>query len=149
MKFFVDFWKFTKIWKGLHYRNKELFLFLTFRCAEQFYVPNMQKQSKPGKNPVFNRWSFVIWWHNSWKYRFVWYLLSCTQKYIFLYSENWPTQFGLDFRNRICSKFKVTKNVNDGSFFYLSKISNFRNNRFFYGEGFVKSNCTYFKYLGV
>ena len=43
MKLFVDFWKFTKILKGLQHWNKEL-----FRCAEQFYVPNMQKQLKTG-----------------------------------------------------------------------------------------------------
>ena len=48
MKLFVDFWKFTKIWKGLQNRNKELLFVLTFRCAEQFYVPNTQKQSKMG-----------------------------------------------------------------------------------------------------
>ena len=51
---------------------------LTFRCAEQFYVPNMQKQSKTGKNPEINRQSFVISWLNSRKYISVWYLLSCT-----------------------------------------------------------------------
>ena len=52
---------------------------LTFRCAEQFYVPNTQKQSKTGKNPEINRQSFIIWWHNSRKYRSVRDLLSCTR----------------------------------------------------------------------
>ena len=55
---------------------------LTFRCEEQFYVPNMLKQSKTG--PEFNRQSIVIWWLNSRKYRPVWYLLSCIKDNIFL-----------------------------------------------------------------
>ena len=33
---------------------------LTFRCAEQFCLPNTQKQSKRGKNPEINRQSFGI-----------------------------------------------------------------------------------------
>ena len=33
---------------------------LTFRCAKQFYVPNMQEQSKAGKKSEINRQTFVI-----------------------------------------------------------------------------------------
>ena len=51
---------------------------LTFRCAKQFYVPNMQEQSKAGKKSEINRQTFVIWWLNSRRYRSVWYLFSCT-----------------------------------------------------------------------
>ena len=49
LKLFAGFCKFTKICKGLWHRNTELFSFLTFRCAKQFYVPNMQEQSKADK----------------------------------------------------------------------------------------------------
>ena len=117
MKLFADFWKFTKIWKGLRRRTIELFLFwllfwpyslisirqnynfyklamiwhdivcwflkiyrdlkrfvtqehriifvLILRSAEQFYVPNMQEQSKMGKNSEISRQTFVIWWFTS------------------------------------------------------------------------------------
>ena len=50
---------------------------LIFRCAEQFYVPNMQEQSKMGKKSEINRQTFIIWWLNSRRYRSVWYLFSC------------------------------------------------------------------------
>ena len=73
---FVDFWKCTKIWKGLQHRNKELFLFWHLDVQSNFTFT--QKQSKTGKNPEISRQSFVIWWHNSRKYRSVWCLLSCT-----------------------------------------------------------------------
>jgi len=33
---------------------------LTFRCAKQFYVPNMQDQSKPGKKSEIKRQTFII-----------------------------------------------------------------------------------------
>ena len=78
MKMFVDFWKFTKIWKALHTQEQRIVFVLMFRCVEQFYVPNTQKQSKTGKNPEINKQSFIIWCHNWRKYRSVWYLLSCT-----------------------------------------------------------------------
>ena len=81
LKLFAGFCKFTKICKGLWHRNTELFSFLTFRCAKQFYVPNMQEQSKVGKISEINRQTFVNWWLNSRRYRSVWYLLSCM--YIF------------------------------------------------------------------
>ena len=53
---------------------------LIFRCAEQFYVPNMQEQSKTGKKSEINRQTFVIWWLNSRRYRSVWYSFSCKKK---------------------------------------------------------------------
>ena len=71
---------FLKIYQDLKRfaaQEKRIVFVLTFRCAEQFYVPNTQKQSKTGKNPEINWQSFVIWCHNSRKYRSVWYLLSC------------------------------------------------------------------------
>ena len=54
---------------------------LTFRCAKQFYVPNMQEQSKAGKKSEINRQTLVIWWLNSRTYRSVWYLFSCKHLY--------------------------------------------------------------------
>ena len=54
---------------------------LTFRCAKQFYVPNMQEQSKAGKKSEINRQTSVIWWLNSRTYRSVWYLFSCKHLY--------------------------------------------------------------------
>ena len=35
-------------------QEQRIVFVLTFRCAEQFYVPNTQKQSKMGKNPEIN-----------------------------------------------------------------------------------------------
>ena len=51
MKLFVDFWKFTKIWKYLQQQEHRIVFVLIFRCAKQFYVPNMQEQSKACKKP--------------------------------------------------------------------------------------------------
>ena len=31
-------------------KEQRIVFILTFRCAKQFYVPNMQEQSKAGKN---------------------------------------------------------------------------------------------------
>ena len=56
---------------------------LTFSCAKQFYVPNMQEQSKVGKKSEISRQTFVIWWLNSRRYRSVWYLFSCNIKGVF------------------------------------------------------------------
>ena len=36
-------------------QEQRIVFVMKFRCAEQFYVPNMQKQSKTGKNPEINR----------------------------------------------------------------------------------------------
>ena len=65
--------------KGFAAQEERFVFVLTFICAKQFYVPNTLKQSKTGKNPKINRQSFIIWWHNSRKYRSVWDLLSCTR----------------------------------------------------------------------
>ena len=46
---------------------------LTFRCAKQFYVPNMQEQSKPGKKSEINGQTFSF--DGSRRYRSVWYLI--------------------------------------------------------------------------
>ena len=59
MKLFVDFKKFTKIWKDLQTQEHWIVFVLIFRCAEQFYVPNMQEQSKAGKKSEINRQTFV------------------------------------------------------------------------------------------
>ena len=62
MKLFVDFWKLTKIWKDLHHRNTELFLFWSFDAQNNFMFPtskNIQKWVK------INRQTFVIWWPNA------------------------------------------------------------------------------------
>ena len=56
---------------------------LIFRCAKQFYVPNMQEQSKAGKKSEINKQTFVIWWLKSRRYRSVRYLFRCTF-YIYL-----------------------------------------------------------------
>ena len=59
MKWFVDFWKFTHFWLFLHGWEHKIVFVLIFRCAEQFYVPNMQEQSKAGKKSEINRQTFV------------------------------------------------------------------------------------------
>ena len=54
MKLFVDFWKFTKFWKGLQRRNKELFLFWRLDVHNNFMFPtrkNSQKRVKIQKSP--------------------------------------------------------------------------------------------------
>jgi hypothetical protein len=81
MKLFVDFWKFTKIWNGLQHRNKELFLFWRLDVQNNSMLPTCKNSEKTGKNPEINRQSFVIWWHDSRKYRSVWYLLSSASKF--------------------------------------------------------------------
>ena len=77
MKLFVDYRKFTKIWKDLQHRNTELFLLW---CANNFMFP--ARTVKTGKKPEIKRQTFVIWWLNSRKYRSAWYLLSCTETLI-------------------------------------------------------------------
>ena len=47
MKLFVDFLKICQDLK--RFAAKELFFVLILKCTEQFYVPNMQEQSKTGK----------------------------------------------------------------------------------------------------
>ena len=46
MKLFVDFWKFTKIWKGLQHRNKELFLFWRLDVQNNFMFPTRKSSQK-------------------------------------------------------------------------------------------------------
>ena len=49
MKLFVDFWKFTKIWKDLQHRSTELFFFWFLDIQNNFMFPtckNSQKQVK-------------------------------------------------------------------------------------------------------
>ena len=53
MKLFVDFWKVTKIWKDLHHRNIEFFLFLLLDVQSNYMFPtrkNSQKQVKIQKS---------------------------------------------------------------------------------------------------
>ena len=54
------FLKIYQIWKDLRHRKTEFVFVLIFRCAEQFYVPNMQEQSKTGKKSEINRQTYVI-----------------------------------------------------------------------------------------
>ena len=73
---------FLKIYQDLKRfaaQEHRIVFILTFRCAKQFYVPNMQEQSKAGKKSEINRQTFVIWWLNSRRYRSVWYLFSCAR----------------------------------------------------------------------
>ena len=72
---------FQKIYQDLKRFEAEhrIVIILTFRCAKQFYDPNMQEQSKAGKKSEINKQTFVIWWLNSRRYRSVWYLFSCTE----------------------------------------------------------------------
>ena len=73
---------FLKIYQDLKrfaaQEHRFVFVFI-FRCADQFYVPNVQGQSKTGKKSEINRQTFIFWWLNSRKYRSVWYLFSCTK----------------------------------------------------------------------
>ena len=50
MKLFVDFWKITKIWKGLQHRNTELFLFWLLDVQNNFMFPTCKKSQKRIKN---------------------------------------------------------------------------------------------------
>ena len=50
MKLFVDFWKFTKIWKGLQHRNTELFLFWLLDVQKKFIFPTCKNSQKRVKN---------------------------------------------------------------------------------------------------
>ena len=50
MKLFVDFWKFTKIWKGLQHRNTELFLFWLLDVQNNFMFPTCKNSQKRVKN---------------------------------------------------------------------------------------------------
>ena len=48
--------------KRFEAQEHRIVLVLIFRCAKQFYVLNMQEQSKTGKKSEINRKTFVIWW---------------------------------------------------------------------------------------
>jgi hypothetical protein len=51
MKLFVDFWKFTKIWKGLLHRNTELdWVFLLLDVQNNFMFPTCKNSQKRVKN---------------------------------------------------------------------------------------------------
>ena len=50
MKLFVDFWKFTKIWKGLWHRNTELFLFWLLDVQNNFMFPTCKNSQKRVEN---------------------------------------------------------------------------------------------------
>ena len=56
MKLFVDFWKFTKIWKGLRHRNTELFLFwlLDVQNNSMFSTSKQVKNQKSTNNFMSN-----------------------------------------------------------------------------------------------
>ena len=58
---------------------------------------NSQKQVKIQKSTDMQ--SFVIWWHNSRKYRSVWYLLSCTPELFFVNFISGLTGFWTFVRN--------------------------------------------------
>ena len=47
---FVDFWKFTKIWKCFGQRNKELFLFWLLDVQNNFMFPICKNSQKRVKN---------------------------------------------------------------------------------------------------
>ena len=47
---FVDFWKFTKIWKGLRHSNTELFLFWLLDVQNNFMFPTCKNSQKRVKN---------------------------------------------------------------------------------------------------
>ena len=72
---FVDFWKFTKIWKDLQHRNTELFLFWFLDVQNNFMFPTCKNSQKWVKNQksTDKHSSF-----DSRRYRSVWYLFSCT-----------------------------------------------------------------------
>ena len=70
---------FLKIYQDLKRfaaQEHKIVFVLTFWCSKQFYVPNMQEQSKVIKKSEINRQTVVIWWLNSRRYRSVWYLFS-------------------------------------------------------------------------
>ena len=46
MKLVVDFWKFTKISKGLQLRNKKLFLIWLFGVQNNFLFPTRKNSQK-------------------------------------------------------------------------------------------------------
>ena len=50
MKLFVDFWKFTKIWKDLHHSNTELFLFWFLDVQNNLMFPTCKNSQKRVKN---------------------------------------------------------------------------------------------------
>jgi hypothetical protein len=50
MKLFVDFWKFTKIWKDLQHRHTELFLFWFLDVQNNFMFPTRKNSQKWVKN---------------------------------------------------------------------------------------------------
>ena len=55
---------FLKIYQDLKRfsaQEHRIVFILTFRCAKQFYVPNMQEQSKAGKKSEINGQTFIIW----------------------------------------------------------------------------------------
>ena len=60
MKLFVDFWKFTKIWKVLQHRNTELFLFWRLDVHNNFMFPTRKNSKKRVKiqKPTDNHLSF-------------------------------------------------------------------------------------------
>jgi hypothetical protein len=79
MKLFVDFWKFTKIWKDLQHKNMELFLFWLFDVQNNFMCPthkNSQKQVKNQKST--DKHSSFDGLIQEDICRSVWYLFSCT-----------------------------------------------------------------------
>ena len=68
------FLKIYKDWKRLAAQEPLIFSTFTFICAKQFYVSNMQKQSKAGKKSEINRQTFAI---SSRRYRRFRCILSC------------------------------------------------------------------------
>ena len=60
---------FLKIYQDLWHR---IVFVLIFRCAEQFYVPNMQEQSKVGKFSEINKQFHVKSWLTYRNYSSVW-----------------------------------------------------------------------------
>ena len=83
---------FLKIYQNLKMfaaQEHRIVFILTFRWAKQFYVPNMQEQSKAGKKSEINRQTFIIWWLNSRRYRSVWYLAIYDKLNFGLPSQNW------------------------------------------------------------
>ena len=113
MKLFVDFWKFTKIWKDLWHRNTELILFWLLDVQNNSMFPTMQEHSKTGKKSEIKRQTFVIWWLNSRRYRCFWYLFSFKQLPFFETSNVAPVviiRFSdsfFDWLNQFVSKSKL------------------------------------------
>ena len=115
LKIYQDFKRFAT-------QEQKIVFDLTFRCAKQFFVPNTQKQSKRGKNPEINRQSFVIWWHDSRKYRSVWYSLSCTSQfsdYCHL-TRNLKSLIGME---NISGKRRGVRNSNANPFYVWSRCT--------------------------